>query len=140
MCVLDTSHQSDGDLLWKSPSSFTMTNPFQKVTKKSSHQKTGTKSGFFRKRMETESVLQKENGKLKCFSVKEWKAKCFSLCTFSPISVISPPGSTSRSGVKAQASRTQRYFGSLQSFPNRMLSRSVAFWIQACCGTYATEP
>lgn len=55
--------------------------------------------------------------------------------TFSPISVWSPPGSTSRSVFKAQTSRAFWYFSSLRAWPNKMLSFSVAFRIQACWGT-----
>ena len=60
--------------------------------------------------------------------------------TFSPISTMSLPGRMSRSGPKAQASRVLPYLILFTSFPKRMLSFSVAFWIQACWGTYATLP
>lgn len=55
--------------------------------------------------------------------------------TFSPISAKSPPGSTSKSGRRAQASRTCWYLFSSNSDPKRMLSFTVPFWIQDCCGT-----
>lgn len=52
--------------------------------------------------------------------------------TFSPISVRSPPGSSCRSGRRAQASMTCWYRASSKGDPKRMLSFSVAFWIHAC--------
>lgn len=60
--------------------------------------------------------------------------------TFSPISVSSPPASSFRSGARAQASITCQNRFSSRGEPKRMLSLSVAFWIQACCGTKAREP
>lgn len=64
----------------------------------------------------------------------------FLFCTFSPISVASPAGRMSRSGSSAQASSTLWYHSFDFSRPNTMLSWTVAFWIQACWGTYATVP
>ena len=52
--------------------------------------------------------------------------------TLSPISVASPAGRISKSLLRAQASTVLQYFRSLQVFPNRMFSRTVAFWIHAC--------
>lgn len=46
----------------------------------------------------------------------------------------------SRSGSSAQASSTRLYHVFNFSRPKMMLSWIVAFWIQACWGTYATEP
>ena len=60
--------------------------------------------------------------------------------TFSPISVESPPGKISKSGLSAHASTILVYLASSRLLPNRMFSLSVKFWIQACCGTYATDP
>lgn len=60
--------------------------------------------------------------------------------TFSPISVRSPPGSSSRSGARAQACITSWNCLSSWGEPNRILSLRVAFCIQACCGTKAREP
>lgn len=62
------------------------------------------------------------------------------LLTFSPISVSSPPASSFRSGTRAQASITCQNRSSSKGEPKRTLSLSVAFWIQACCGTKAREP
>lgn len=60
--------------------------------------------------------------------------------TFSPISVRTPPGSSSRSGARAQACITSWNLLSSWGEPKRILSLRVAFWIQACCGTKAREP
>ena len=54
--------------------------------------------------------------------------------------MASPAGRMSRSGSSAQASSTRWYHVFSFSRPNMTLSWTVAFWIQACCGTYATEP
>lgn len=59
---------------------------------------------------------------------------------FSPISVWSPAGSMVKSGRRAQVSRTVLYRVLSIFIPKRMLSSTVAFRIQACCGTYATVP
>lgn len=55
--------------------------------------------------------------------------------TFSPISARSPPGSTSKSCRRAQASRICWYLFSSNSDPKRMLSFMVPFCIQDCWGT-----
>ena len=60
--------------------------------------------------------------------------------TFSPISVISPPGNISRSCSRAQSCSVLLYSVSLMVLPNKMLSFTVAFCIHACWGTYATCP
>ena len=60
--------------------------------------------------------------------------------TFSPITVLSLAPSISRSGFRAHASMTCVYFGLFIVFPNKMLFLREAFWIQACCGTYAESP
>lgn len=54
--------------------------------------------------------------------------------TFSPISVASAAGRRSRSGSKAQASRTRWYQPSFFWPPNTIFSFKEAFWTQACCG------
>ena len=51
-----------------------------------------------------------------------------------------PPGKISKSGFNAHASTILVYLASSRLLPNRMFSLSVKFWIQACCGTYATDP
>lgn len=60
--------------------------------------------------------------------------------TFSPISVWSPAGSMSRSCCRAQEYIALSYRRWLKLLLKRMLLRMVAFWIQACWATYATEP
>lgn len=74
--------------------------------------------------------------------IQRWQKSSynFTLHTFSPISVASPAGRMSKSGSRAQASSTRWYHVFSFSRPNTMLSWTVAFWIQACWGTYATEP
>ena len=67
-------------------------------------------------------------------------APSFSSLTFSPISVLSPPGRILRSGSIAHASSISWYLVSSQGWLNRMLFLSVLFWIQACWGTYAKPP
>ena len=49
------------------------------------------------------------------------------LFTFSPISVMSPPGRISRSGSKAHACRVLSYNIPFIVLPNTMLSFTVAF-------------
>mmetsp|Transcript_63064 Transcript_63064/g.150451 ORF Transcript_63064/g.150451 Transcript_63064/m.150451 type:complete len:203 (-) Transcript_63064:1399-2007(-) len=56
----------------------------------------------------------------------------------SPISVWSPAGRRSRSARSAHASTTLSYLAWSKTAPKRMLSRTLAFWIHACCGTYPT--
>ena len=73
---------------------------------------------------------------------------------FSPISVMSPPGNICRSASNAHADtynvwivwNCNYFFLTISSYcckfnplPNSMLFLTVAFCIQACCGTYATE-
>ena len=60
--------------------------------------------------------------------------------TRSPISVMSLPGRMSRSCFRAHASSSYWYFVSSRDLEKRMLSFSVRFCIQACCGTYARLP
>ena len=60
--------------------------------------------------------------------------------TFSPISVMSPDGSTWKSGASEQASTTVIYELRLKGFPNKILSFNVAFCIHGCWGTYPTLP
>ena len=60
--------------------------------------------------------------------------------TFSPIIVLSPDFSISTSGFKAQALIVLSYLDLSIFFPNKTLFLREAFWIQACCGTYAEVP
>ena len=60
--------------------------------------------------------------------------------TFSPIIVLSPDFSISTSGFKAQALIVLSYLALSIFFPNKTLFLREAFWIQACCGTYAEVP
>ena len=62
------------------------------------------------------------------------------LTPFSPISVKSPDGRMSRSHAKAHASITLLYLASSIYLPNKMLSFSVRFWIQACWETKEIFP
>mmetsp|Transcript_42270 Transcript_42270/g.85534 ORF Transcript_42270/g.85534 Transcript_42270/m.85534 type:complete len:292 (-) Transcript_42270:1615-2490(-) len=62
------------------------------------------------------------------------------LIPFSPISVLSPAGSVSKSGPRQQHSMTSRYLPSLKAFPNTTFSLRVAFMIHGCCAAYPTAP
>lgn len=55
---------------------------------------------------------------------------------FSPISVRSPSGSASISGIRQQSSIVRRYVAASYAWPNRTLSLSDVFWIHACWGQY----
>lgn len=60
--------------------------------------------------------------------------------TFSPISVISPPGKISKSCSIAQAFTTLLNLDLSNSRMQVMFDRRVAFCIQGSCGTYAMLP
>jgi hypothetical protein len=92
--------------------------------------------------------------------VKGIKDTPLKLIPFSPISVISPLGNICRSCFILQAlmislnlynkkgqsiihlklRMADTHFGSSSSWPKVIFSRSVAFFIQETCGTYATLP
>lgn len=94
---------------------------------------------------EVQSLYEHDHFKLSDITLMIWGKKIYvkgtkNVHTFSPISVASPAGRMSRSGSSAQASSTRWYHVFSFSRPNMTLSWTVAFWIQACWGTYATEP
>ena len=72
--------------------------------------------------------------------IKHESKICKQCLPFSPISVWSPADKIARSGRSEQAWITFRYFFSENFSPNKILSFTVRFCIQASCGTYATEP
>mmetsp|Transcript_93416 Transcript_93416/g.250205 ORF Transcript_93416/g.250205 Transcript_93416/m.250205 type:complete len:222 (-) Transcript_93416:1444-2109(-) len=59
---------------------------------------------------------------------------------FSPISVPSPPGSCSKSAVRAHPLITSAYKVSSKRLPNKMFSRTVAFKIHGDCAHKAMRP
>mmetsp|Transcript_62188 Transcript_62188/g.85478 ORF Transcript_62188/g.85478 Transcript_62188/m.85478 type:complete len:174 (-) Transcript_62188:355-876(-) len=78
------------------------------------------------------------------YTARAIATRCFCppdrLMPFSPISVWSPAGRILRSSSRAQASRIASYLASSKGEPKRMLSLTVAFWIQATCAVYAMVP
>mmetsp|Transcript_10743 Transcript_10743/g.35641 ORF Transcript_10743/g.35641 Transcript_10743/m.35641 type:complete len:306 (-) Transcript_10743:725-1642(-) len=62
------------------------------------------------------------------------------LIPFSPIWVMSPPGSMLRSDASAHASTTRWYHFSSMAPPNRMLARTVSDAMKGVCAAYATVP
>ena len=85
-----------------------------------------------KKRKEKSNTVPEAQGSHNTCSITLCAMLYTNILTFSPISVMSPPGRISRSGSRAHAWIVLPYSTPLMCLPKRMLSFKVAFWIHAC--------